>query len=236
VPSPVTELAARLGVRFRNPALLEQAVVHSSWVNEHSDTTLDSNERMEFLGDAVIALVISEALWARHPEESEGLLTTRRAAIVSARGLTRIAARLDLGRYLLLGQGAERSGERKRGSVLASAFEAVVAAIYLDRGLPVVRDVLLHLAEPELEAAPPAVSLKSPKSRLQELAYSTTGRPPAYRILSVEGPDHARQYAVEVTVGGETLGRGEGLSRRDAETEAAAAALTRLPAPSEVGA
>jgi ribonuclease-3 len=236
VPSPVTELAVRLGVRFRNPALLEQAVVHSSWVNEHSDTVLDSNERMEFLGDAVIALVISEALWARHPEESEGLLTTRRAAIVSARGLARIAARLDLGRYLVLGQGAERSGERKRGSVLASAFEAVVAAIYLDRGLPVVRDALLRLAEPELEAAPPALSLKSPKSRLQELAYSTTGHPPAYRILSVEGPDHARQYAVEVMIGGETLGRGEGLSRRDAETEAAAAALARLPLPPEVGA
>jgi ribonuclease III len=235
VSSPTSELAAALAIPVRDPSLLEQAVVHSSYVNEHAEFGLSSNERLEFLGDAVLALVISEALWARHPDDAEGLLTTRRAAIVSARGLARIAARLDLGSYLTLGQGAERSGERRRGSVLASTFEAVVAAIYLDQGLDVVRDFLLRVAEPELEASAPPISLKSPKSRLQELAYSTTGRPPAYRILSVAGPDHARQYAVEVTVGGETLGRGEGRSRRDAETEAAAVALARLPDSVDAG-
>jgi ribonuclease-3 len=117
--------------------------------------------------------------------------------------------------------------------VLASAFEAVTAAIYLDRGLDVVREFLLRVAQPELDAAAPPTSLKSPKSRLQELAYSRTGRPPAYRILSVEGPDHARHYVVEVMVAGEMLGRGEGRSRRDAETEAAAVALARLPEPAD---
>jgi ribonuclease-3 len=233
--SPTRELAAQLGVRFDDLGLLEQAVIHSSYVNEHPDEPLSSNERLEFLGDAVLALVMSEALWSRHPDESEGLLTTRRAAIVSSRGLARIATRIDLGAYLILGQGAERSGERKRGSVLAGAFEAVVAAIYLDQGLDVVREFLLRVTEPELEAGAPPLSLKSPKSRLQELAYSRTGRPPAYRILSVAGPDHARHYAVEVIVDGQALGTGEGRSRRDAETEAAAAALTVLAVSAETG-
>ena len=228
MPPPTSELAARLGVSFSDPGILIQAVTHSSYVNEQPDETVVANERLEFLGDAVLSLVISEALWNRHPDEPEGLLTTRRAAIVSARGLARIATRLDLGAYLVLGQGAERSGERRRGSVLASAFEAVVAAIYLDGGLSVVREFLLRTIQPELDAASPPMSLKSPKSRLQELAYATGGRPPAYRVLSVEGPDHARHYLVEVMVEGRTLGRGEGRNRRDAETEAAAAALLVL--------
>ena len=205
-----------------------QALVHSSYVNEHPDVAAMPNERLEFLGDAVLSLVISEALWRRHPEEPEGPLTTRRAAVVSARGLADLAARLELGRYLVLGQGAERSGERRRGSVLASAFEAVIAAVYLDQGLDVTRDLLLRLTAPELEATALPATLKSPKSQLQELAYASGGRPPLYRVLSVEGPDHARQYVVEVTVAGEALGRGEGSNRRDAETEAATAALLRL--------
>jgi len=208
-----------------------QALVHSSYVNEHPDVAAAPNERLEFLGDAVLSLVISEALWQRHPDEPEGPLTTRRAAVVSARGLADVAVRLDLGRYLILGQGAERSGERRRGSVLASALEAVIAAVYLDQGLVVTRELLLRLAAPELEATAPPATLKSPKSQLQELTYASAGRPPLYRVLSVEGPDHARQYLVEVTVAGEALGRGGGRNRRDAETEAATAALLHLSGP-----
>lgn len=225
MPAPATELAARIGRSFRDPGLLEQALVHSSYVNEHPDPAILANERLEFLGDSVLSLVISEALWERHPTEPEGLLTTRRAAIVSARGLARIAARYDLGAYLSLGQGAERSGERRRGSVLASTFEAVVAAVYLDGGLEAARALLLSACAEELEAELAPLSLKSPKSRLQELAYAHNGRPPAYRVVTVDGPDHARKYEVEVSLLGEVLGQGSGRSRRDAETEAATQAL-----------
>jgi len=228
VPAPAAELAARLGRSFRDPALLEQALVHSSYVNEHPDPAILANERLEFLGDSVLSLVISEALWERHPSEPEGLLTTRRAAIVSARGLASIAARYDIGAYLSLGQGAERSGERRRGSVLASTFEAVVAAVYLDGGLEAARALLLAACAAELEAELAPLSLKSPKSRLQELAYENSGRPPTYRVVTVDGPDHARSYEVEVSLEGEVLGQGSGRSRRDAETEAAMRALEQM--------
>jgi len=228
VPAPATELAARLGRSFRDPGLLEQALVHSSYVNEHPDPAILANERLEFLGDSVLSLVISEALWQRHPSEPEGLLTTRCAAIVSARGLASIAARYDIGTYLSLGQGAERSGERRRGSVLASTFEAVVAAVYLDGGLEAARALLLSACAEELEAELAPLSLKSPKSRLQELAYAHTGRPPTYRVVTVDGPDHARSYEVEVSLEGEVLGQGSGRSRRDAETEAATKALEQM--------
>ena len=222
---PAAELAGRLGLRFNDLGLLEQALTHSSYVNEHPEAPRLANERLEFLGDAILSLVISEALWALHPEEHEGQLTTRRAAIVSARGLAALARRLDLGDALVLGQGAARSGERLRASVLASVFEAVVAAVYLDLGLDAVRDWLLEVAAPELDASFPPAEFQAPKSRLQEYAYRTSGRPPAYRIVSVEGPDHNRHYVVEVSVAGRLLGRGEGRNRRDAETEAAGRAL-----------
>lgn len=228
--SPASELAARLALPFRDLTLLEQALIHSSYVNEHPEGPTVPNERLEFLGDSVVSLVISEALWNRHPYEPEGLLTTRRAAIVSARGLARLASRIDLGAYLVLGQGAERSGERRRGSVLASEFEALVAAVYLELGLDITREWLLGLASIELDAEAPPAALQAPKSRLQEHAYRANGRPPSYRILSVDGPDHARHYIVEVSIAGDVLARGEGRNRRDAETEAASAALAKLPA------
>lgn len=236
---PAAGLAQRLGHEFRDPALLEQALTHSSYVNEHPEPPVVANERLEFLGDAVLSLVISEALWQRHPEDSEGALTARRAAIVSARGLARIAGRIDLGTWLRLGQGAERSGERARGSVLASTFEAVLAALYLDGGLEVARAVVLELCAPELDEPIPPMALKSPKSRLQELAYARDGRPPSYRVTLVEGPAHDRRYAVEVALQGEVLGTGVGRSRRDAETAAAEMALeavaTRDVLPASVG-
>ncbi len=224
--SPAAQLAARLGLTLRDPSLLEQAFVHSSYVNEHAELGLTSNERLEYLGDTVVSLIISEALWHRHPDESEGELTTRRAAIVSTRGLARIAARIDLGSLLRVGQGAERSGERRRGSVLAASLEAVVAAIYLDHGLEEARRDLLDWAAPELDAAIHAT--KPPKSRLQEHAFATTGRPPVYDLISASGPDHAKHYVVEVRIDGRPLGRGEGRNLRDAESQAALEALGRL--------
>jgi ribonuclease-3 len=228
MPTSAVELADRLGLAFDDPALLSQALVHSSYVNEHPEAVTESNERLEFLGDAVLSLVMSEALFLRHRDEPEGVLTTRRAAIVSTRGLARIARRLGIGDALVLGLGAEHSGERGRSSVLAGLFEALVAAIYLDRGLPAARAFILAAAAPEVEAAQPADALKAPKSRLQELAFATTGRAPSYRILSSEGPDHDRHFVVEVLVDGQRVGEGEGRSRREAETMAAEGALEAL--------
>jgi ribonuclease-3 len=197
--SPAAALATRLGLSFRHPALLEQALVHSSFVNEHPGSSLPSNERLEFLGDAVVSLVFSEALWIDHPEEPEGGLTTRRAAIVSTRGLARIAARLELGTALQMGQGAERSGERRRGSVLAGTLEAVVAAIYLDQGLGTARDCLYQWAAPELSVRKGSPALKPAKSQLQEFSFATTGSAPVYSLVSADGPDHQKHYVVEVS-------------------------------------
>ena len=228
MPTSAGDLAERLGLRFDDPALLTEALVHSSYVNEHPEGTSESNERLEFLGDAVLSLVTSEALFKRHRDEPEGILTTRRAAIVSTRGLARIARRLELGDALVLGQGAENSGERGRSSVLAGLFESVVAAIYLDQGLEAARRFILEAAAPELDSGVSADALKAPKSRLQEYAFSATGRAPSYRIVSSEGPDHDRHFVVEVAVDGDVLGSGEGRNRREAETQAAEAALERI--------
>jgi ribonuclease-3 len=230
MPKSADDLANRLGLDFDDPALLHEALVHSSYVNEHPEGSTESNERLEFLGDAVLSLIMSEALFKRHRDEPEGVLTTRRAAVVSTRGLARIARRLGIGDALVLGQGAENSGERARPSVLAGLFESIVAAIYLDQGLEAVRHFILEAAAPEIEAALPIDVLKAPKSRLQERAFARVGRAPAYRIVSSDGPDHDRHFVVEVAIDGTVFGVGEGRSRRDAETMAAEAALERLNA------
>jgi ribonuclease-3 len=227
--APARQLADRLGLSFTDYGLLEQALVHSSYVHEQPSVGA-SNERLEFLGDAVISLVVSEALWERYPDDDEGSLTTRRAAIVSARGLSRIALRLELGSYLQLGLGATSADERSRKSVLAATFEAVCGAIYLELGWARTKRWLRKIAELELAETSVLDELKPPKSVLQERSYQQTGRAPHYQLLSDEGPPHARHYVVEARVGGRTLGHGEGRSRREAETEAARDAIAALDA------
>ena len=220
--------AARIGLPVRDIDLLEQALVHSSWHHEHRDAAVGHNERLEFLGDSVVNLAISDALYSRHPDDDEGYLSARRAAIVSTTGLARLAGRIDLGQSLLLGEGeAQRSG-RRRPSLLASAFEAVAGALYLDLGFETVREWLIGLAAPELDADAPIGALKSPKSRLQEFTQRRSGQRPAYRLVDATGPDHEKSFRIEVWVDGELLGVGEGPSRRTAETAAAAQALDRL--------
>ena len=220
--------ADRLGLPIRDLALLEQALVHSSWQHEHREGAPGDNERLEFLGDAVVSLVVSTALYRRHVGDDEGLLSARRAAIVSAAGLARLAVRLDLGRYLLLGEGEAARGARRRSSLLAASFEALTGAIYLDLGWTATRDWLLDLAAPELAADTHEVTLKSPKSRLQEWTQRSTGARPQYSIVEAVGPDHAKRFVIEVIVNGAALGRGEGPSRRIAETAAATEALEHL--------
>jgi ribonuclease-3 len=220
--------ANRLGLPVRNLDLLDQALVHSSWLHEHPDAALGHNERLEFLGDVVINLAISEAIYGRHPTDDEGSLSARRAAIVSTAGLARLAAHLDLGSVLLLGEGENQRGARERPSLLASAFEAVTGAVYLDLGWRRTRAWLLRLAAPELALEQPVGSLKSPKSQLQEWSQRTRGMRPVYSILGAVGPDHEKEFTISVAVEGEVLGRGRGSSRRTAETEAAGQAMAEL--------
>lgn len=220
--------AERLGLPIRDVALLEQALIHSSWLHEHPEFEGGHNERLELLGDAVVNLAIAEALYLRHPVDDEGILSARRASIVSAAGLARLAARLDLGDYLRLGEGEAARGGRRRPSLLAQSFEAVAGAVYLDLGWERTRAWVTGLAAPELTADAPIGALKSPKSRLQEWTQRATGARPQYRLLDAMGPDHDKVFRIEVRVEGEVLGRGEGPSRRVAETQAAAEALQAL--------
>jgi ribonuclease-3 len=225
--------AERLGLQIRDQELLEQALIHSSYLHEHRDSVRGHNERLEFLGDAVVNLAISEALYARHPTDDEGILSARRAAIVSTTGLSRLAGRLGLGEVLLLGEGEAARGGRRRPSLLASSFEALSGAIYLDLGWEQTRDWIVGLAAPEIERDEPIITLKSPKSRLQEYTQRTAGNRPTYHLLDARGPDHEKVFRIEVSVDGTVLGRGEGPSRRVAETAAAAQALEAIRATRE---
>jgi ribonuclease III len=222
--------AARLGLTIRDPDLLDQALTHSSYLHEHRDAVAGHNERLEFLGDAVVTLVIAEALFRLHPDDDEGVLSARRAAIVSAAGLAVLARRIELGDALFLGEGESRRDGRSRGSLLASAFEAVVGAIYLDLGFAAVRTWILELAAPELERVARPSSLKSAKSRLQEYTQRMDGQRPVYRIVETTGPDHDRRFVIEVTVNGRVLATGEGRSQKTAEIQAAETALPILRA------
>ena len=248
--------AQRLGLPIRDLDLLEQSLVHSSYLHEHPDAARGHNERLEFLGDAVVSLAISDAVYARHPDDDEGILSARRAAIVSTSGLSRLAGRFELGELLLLGEGEAARGARRRPSLLASSFEAssdgassdeassdgrrrassfeaVIGAVYLDLGWEATRHWLVQLAAPELDHEVAVGTLKSPKSRLQEHTQRTAGRRPTYRVLDAVGPDHDKMFSIEVSVEGDVLGRGEGPSRRVAETAAAAQALDTLRARRE---
>ncbi len=225
---PGQAVAERLGLPVQDLDLLEQALVHSSWLHEHPDAARGHNERLEFLGDAVVNLSISEALYARHPDDDEGALSARRAAIVSTTGLARLAGRIDLGRDLMLGEGESQRSGRRRPSLLASSFEALTGALYLDLGYEPVRDWLMGLAEPELTLEAPVISLKSPKSRLQEYTQRRSGERPEYRLVDATGPDHEKSFRVEVWVDGRVVGVGGGLSRREAETAAAAQAIEAI--------
>jgi ribonuclease-3 len=221
-------LATRLGLPPGDRAFLSEALVHSSYFHEHPDEASGHNERLELLGDAVVNLAVTAALFSRHPADDEGVLSARRAAVVSSAGLARLAGRIDLGDYLLLGEGEAQISGRRRPALLAAAFEAVVGAIFLGHGWEVTRGWLVDLAGPEISADLPEASLKSPKSRLQEIAQRTYGVRPEYRLLEASGPDHHRTFRISVVLDERTLGVGEGESRRIAETAAAAEAIGTL--------
>jgi len=225
---PAAALAERLGLPVRDLELLQQALIHSSYLHEHRDLAVGHNERLEFLGDSVVSLAISDALYRRHPDDDEGVLSARRASIVSTAGLARLAGRIGLGEYLLLGEGESQRGGRRRPALLASAFEAVVGALYLDLGFDAAGAFVVEVATPELTRESPLNALKSPKSRLQEFTQRLSGERPQYRLLQAVGPDHDKVFRVEVAVEGRVVGTGEGHSRRLAESAAAAGAIDTL--------
>lgn len=216
-----------LGVSFKDPALLEHALVHSSYVNENPDSEFSSNERMEFLGDAVLGLITAETLFQQFPNLSEGQMTRLRSALVSRDALYGMAKELKLGDYLNFGRGEESGGGRRRPANLAAAMEAVIAAVYLDGGLEAAREFIVRLLTPELEKVVGGISIDY-KSRLQEWFQAREGRRPSYHVLAATGPDHAPSFIVEVRIGDRILGRGKGKSKKAAESEAAAAALNSL--------
>ena len=224
-----------LGVKFRDQGLLRQALVHRSYLNEHPEFSLSSNERMEYLGDALIGLVIAQELYACYPNLPEGELTALRAALVRRETLARVARSLGLGAHLLMGMGEEASGGRERPSILAATFEAVVGAVLLDLGYARGRGLVLRCLHPELRHLAREGVPKDPKSQLQELVQGQGKVSPVYRVTATEGPDHARRFTVEVLVDGQVVGVGEGRRKLDAERAAAEAGLALDPHFSDPG-
>ncbi len=219
-------LAQRLGVTFHDIGLLHTALVHTSYANE-AQGRVAHNERLEFLGDAVLELASSTYLYTHFPTLPEGELTKTRASIVCSAALAKIAARLGLGEYLLLGHGEEMSGGRARTTNLEDAFEAVLGAIYLDQGWETARDYALRQLAPEFDQVRHGENLQDYKTLLQELVQKTPGSTIAYELLEATGPDHAKHYRYAVVINGKTCGEGEGSSKKEAEQQAARMALAR---------
>jgi len=227
-------LEKRLGLKFRNPLLLQQALVHRSYLNEMPDSGLESNERLEFLGDAVLGLVVGSKLFTDYPGHSEGQLTELRVALVRRETLARVAKSLSLGDFLFLGRGEDSAGGKGRISNLSAAYEAVVGAVFVDGGMDKARRFIIRSLTSEVAALPKGQNIPAdPKSRLQELLQARFQRAPVYRVVRDEGPDHSKVFTVQVWGGRKALGVGQGKSKQQAEKEAARQALDRLEGKAE---
>ena len=231
-PCALHDVQLALGIHFADEALLRLAITHPSYTNEHEGAD-GSFERLEFLGDAVLGLVIAERLYERFPEVEEGTLTLWRAHIVQGPTLSQAAKRLALGRWLLLGRGEEATGGRDRPGNLADAYEALVGALKLDRGpdggLEGARRFIERTLAPELEALQTDPAELNTKGALQQFCEGRFPRP-QYVTVDERGPEHAREFSVEVRIGGEAMGRGNGRTKQQAEKEAAREALQSLRA------
>ena len=219
-----------LGVSFNDPSLLRVALVHGSYTNEYPDLAPVTNERLEFLGDAVLSLVVAARLYTDFPHLDEGEMTKLRAVLVRGNTLARVARSIGLGDHLFLGKGEEASGGRTKPANLAGAMEAVIGAVFLDQGLGAARDFVLGLLDPELEKAVSRGAASSYKSQLQELLQAREQQTPTYHAIEATGPAHDRWFTVEVRLGDTVLGRGSGKSKKTAETDAARAVLQTLRA------
>ncbi len=217
-----------LGVRFRDRALLERALIHGSHVHESENTTTASNERLEFLGDAVLGAVIAEALYRQMPEAGEGALTALRAALVRREALATVARSLGLGSFLRLGKGEAASGGRDKVRNLADTLEAIVGALYLDQGYDAAQSFVLRHFHAHIQAVTLHGTTPNYKAMLQEYLQSRDCPLPHYRIVRTEGPDHEKSFTAEVLVNDRVLGHGTGRNRKAAEMIAACHALSQL--------
>jgi len=224
----LASLEQTLGIPFQDRARLRNALIHSSYSNENPTSAPESNERLEFLGDAVLGLVIAEKLFKTLPDDDEGEMSKLRSHLVSRQTLARLARGIKLGQYLFLGKGEAASGGRKKTANLANALESVIAAIFLDQGLATAGDFVLSLFADELDRSIQGKDEINYKSRLQEVILAQRQTLPRYRVVATSGPDHERHFTVEVLIDGEVLGQGSGQSKKAAETEAAQVALTRF--------
>jgi ribonuclease III len=227
MPGRVRALGAlerRLGVKFYDPELLVQALTHRSFAHEHAADGAADNERLEFLGDAVLELIAADMLYRGDPKAGEGSLTVDRTALASTGALAAAARRINLGDYLRVGKGVEKTGGRDLDSLLANALEAVIGAVYLDLGMETAAQVFNHLR------GAPADGAVNHKGRLQELTQADAEGVPAYSVIEASGPGHVRQYVVEVRLAGVRLGTGEGTTRRAAEQAAAREAIAAFEA------
>ncbi|MBC8131527.1 MAG: ribonuclease III [Deltaproteobacteria bacterium] len=224
---PYGRLEQQLGHEFANEKFCETALTHKSWLNEAPRSGRSDNERLEFLGDAVLNLAVSDMLMRRFPERAEGDLSKTRAVIVNEAGLCSAAERLDLGQWIFLGRGEEQAGGRRRPSILADAFEALMGAVYLDGGFGVAIDVVRHLLAGAIEDSEQGLRLDF-KSRLQERSQALLQSTPQYAVVGQEGPDHDKTFWVSIVLGDREYGRASGKSKKEAEQSAAAVALAQL--------
>ena len=222
------ELQKILGVPFQQQELLTQALTHSSYANENPGVAPASNERLEFLGDAILGLIVAENLYRDFPGMSEGEMTRLRSILVKQETLARVAESIKLGNYLYLGKGEEASGGKDKPANLARALEALIAAVYLDHGPAVTEQLVLEILDAELLKTLYQGTIVDYKSQLQELLQAKTQQTPVYNLIETQGPDHSKKFTVEVRLGNDVLANGIGRSKKKAETEAARIALEKL--------
>lgn len=220
-----SKLEKKLNIKFRNKDLLKQAFCHRSYLNENPDFPLEHNERLEFLGDAVLELVVTEYLFNNYPKKTEGELTNWRSALVNSQMLSKIAKELNFNDFLLLSKGEEKDIGKAREYILANTFEAFIGALYLDKGYEfckefIKKNLIIHLAEIIKKGL-----FKDPKSRFQEEAQERLKITPSYKVLEESGPDHAKRFVVGVFLDNQMIAKGEGSSKQEAEEKAAEKAL-----------
>ncbi|WP_026475972.1 ribonuclease III [Alkaliphilus transvaalensis] len=218
----------KIQYNFKAPELVVEALTHSSYANETKNRKFPYNERLEFLGDSVLSLIISDYIFNKYKHLPEGELTKVRANVVCEASLASVAKKISIGDFLMLGKGEELSGGRKRTSILADAFEALIGAIYTDGGLELARKFVLDNLLDLIELASNGELYKDYKTHLQELLQSKTTEKIAYRVIKEMGPDHDKTFEVEVCLGGQTLGTGSGKSKKEAEQNAAQEAIQKV--------
>lgn len=223
----INDLQQKIGIEFNDEKLLQQAFTHRSYLNENSDPNLDNNERLEFLGDAVLELVVTEYLYT-HYGNPEGELTNWRAALVCGAKLSEIAQKLDFGSLIRLSKGEQQGSKRARQNILADCFEAVTGAIYIDQGFKMAEKFILENVIPELEGILKEKTFRDAKSKFQEAVQEKVGVTPEYKVLEETGPDHAKHFVVGAYVENKLYGKGEGASKQEAQQVAAGEGLHKL--------